>query len=429
MTETNSGAVAMIPVPEPNLTPAELIARAEAMIPMLREQQEDAEARGYYSEEVHREFVRAGFSRCLQPRRFGGYEFDLGTFLRVMVNIATGDPGTGWCLALASSHAFVVGSYFAAGVQAEAYGPDGDFRCSHPVAPVGMAAREAKGWRVSGTAHYASGIPYATWTLCNALVPSQNGGPPQPIVMLVPRRNLTMLDNWGAVNGFTLGMNSSGSNSFVLENVFVPDGFWQPFDWFEGAPRITPGFELHGNPMYLGRIAGPYHATIALPIVGAARAALDDYVAQNKERRTTFHPMVPRLEFHEDQRAYGLALAMTDAAEAILYAFADQFTEATRRFAAGEPTLSVEQDARWWAMLQQAGGLAAGAVETLTHRAQSGMTGKNRRLGRYFRDATMYRQHISSQQSDFAIRNAALMLGASGTWLFPKAAGPVDLSE
>ena len=71
MTDTEALEAGAIPVPEPALTPKEMIARAEAMIPMLREQQDDAEARGYYSETVHREFVNAGFSRCMQPRRFG----------------------------------------------------------------------------------------------------------------------------------------------------------------------------------------------------------------------------------------------------------------------------------------------------------------------------------------------------------------------
>ena len=39
------------------------------------------------------------------------------------------------------------------------------------------------------------------------------------------------------------------------------------------------------------------------------------------------------------------------------------------------------------------------------------------KLGRYFRDVTTYRQHISSQQLDFAVRNAALYLGANSAWV------------
>jgi 3-hydroxy-9,10-secoandrosta-1,3,5(10)-triene-9,17-dione monooxygenase len=415
-----SAELPTITVPEPDLSPPEMIARAEALIPMLREQQDDAEERGYYSQEVHEEFVRAGFSRILQPRMFGGYEFDLGTFLRTMTRIATGDPGTGWCLTLGSSHALPVAAYFPAEVQAEVFGPDGDFRCPHPVQPVGEAQRVDGGYRVSGKARYASGIPYATWTLCNALVPPANGaGPPSVIVMLVPRRDLTMLDDWGSVQGILLGMNSSGSNSFVLEDVFVPEEHTLSFAWMGEPPVTTPGYELHRNPMYLTRIAGPYHATLVLPIVGAARAALDEFRRIATTTMTTFPPMVPRHTFHDDQRAFGMATAMADAAETIVYGFADQWMEATERWAAGGEAIRPEQDARWWAMLQQAGGLAASAVETLAHRVTSSNTGKGTKLGRYFRDVTMYRQHISSQQLDHAVRNAAFYLGANDYWLVP----------
>ena len=78
---------------DPNLTPAALIARAEALRPLLLEQQDEAEVRGYYSEQVHQEFLRAGFSRILQPRRFGGYEFDVPTFFKVMVEISRATLG------------------------------------------------------------------------------------------------------------------------------------------------------------------------------------------------------------------------------------------------------------------------------------------------------------------------------------------------
>ena len=408
----------VIPVPEPELTPGEMIARAQAMMPMLREQQDEAEARGYYSEAVHREFVRAGFSRCTQPRRFGGYEFDLTTFLKTMVAIATGDPGTGWCLTLGSSHAWVVGSHFPEDVQAEMFAPDGDFRCPHPASPTGDAVPVEGGYRLTGKWPYASGIPYATWALGGALVPPPAaGGEPRPIVFAIPRKDLTMLDDWGG--GRLLGMQSSGSNSFVVEDVFVPERFTVPGEALFGpVMTTTPGFQLHRNPLYLCRVGGPYHASLVLPIVGAARAALDEFQRIIMTKSTTFPPQVPRYQFHDDQRAYGQAMARTDAAETILYGFGEQYREATERWAeTGEPWPTA-QDARWWAMLQQAGGLAADAVELLAHRSTTSNTGRGTRLGRYLRDVTMYRQHISSQQIDFAVRTAAFYLGASDRWLF-----------
>src|SRR3954466_15716276 len=99
--------VPSIPVPEPDLRPDEIVARAQALVPMLRAQQDDAERRGYYSEAVHAEFLKAGVSRITQLRRFGGYEFDLKAYLGAMIAMARGDPGTGWCLQLGSGHAWI----------------------------------------------------------------------------------------------------------------------------------------------------------------------------------------------------------------------------------------------------------------------------------------------------------------------------------
>ena len=84
------------PVPEPDLTPAELIARAAALRPLIRAEQDESERRGHYSEALHLAFKRTGLYRALQPRLFGGYEFDVPTFYQAMIEISRGDPGTGW---------------------------------------------------------------------------------------------------------------------------------------------------------------------------------------------------------------------------------------------------------------------------------------------------------------------------------------------
>jgi 3-hydroxy-9,10-secoandrosta-1,3,5(10)-triene-9,17-dione monooxygenase len=413
MSTSTTDVAGSIPVPEPDLTPAELVARCEALVPMLREQQDEAEERGYPSQAVQDAIAATGVYRTTQPRRFGGYEFDLRTFLRCMVAIASGDPGSGWCVQLSASHAWLVASHFPEQVQAEVFGPDGDFRCPHPAQPTGEAVRVQGGYRLSGRWPYASGIPYATWALAGALVP---GEPPTPVVCLIPRSDLTMLDDWGS--GRMLGLNSSGSNTFLIDGAFVPEERVLTMEAFFNPAVPTVGTRLYGNPLYIGRPAAPYHTSLVGPIVGAARAALDEFRDLIMVKPTSFYPQVPRYQFHEDQRAYGMAQAKADAAEAILYAFADEYTERARRAIASGERIPITEDARGWALIQQAGGLAADAVEVLAHRSTSSATGRGTRLGRYLRDVTTYRQHISSQQGDFAVRNAALYLGASDHWTF-----------
>ena len=64
-------AYAPIAPPEPELTAEEMIHRAHALRPLLRERQAECEALGRLPESTNDAFVASGFYRILQPRRFG----------------------------------------------------------------------------------------------------------------------------------------------------------------------------------------------------------------------------------------------------------------------------------------------------------------------------------------------------------------------
>ena len=154
--------------PEPDLTPEELVARAVALRPLLIERQADAEARTYYSEEMHQKFLDAGFYRTYVPRRFGGYEFDVRTMTRLQLELARGDMSTAWCVGLASNHALQVASWFPEQAQVEALG-DGNFRAASVAAPTVTATPVDGGWEINGTIGYCSGIPYSNWYMWQAM--------------------------------------------------------------------------------------------------------------------------------------------------------------------------------------------------------------------------------------------------------------------
>ena len=48
----------------------------------------------------------------LVPRRYGGLEFDIPTFMRVIVHITHGCPSTGWSLCLPIGHTALVASWY-----------------------------------------------------------------------------------------------------------------------------------------------------------------------------------------------------------------------------------------------------------------------------------------------------------------------------
>jgi 3-hydroxy-9,10-secoandrosta-1,3,5(10)-triene-9,17-dione monooxygenase len=150
-----------IPVPEPGLTQEEVVQRARDMIPILRERQEECERIGRLPDETSRAFVEAGFYRILQPRRFGGYEFDLPTFTRVAIALARGCPASGWTFTLTAGHAHMLAALWSEEGQIDIYGADGEVRMPGRFRP-GTATPVDGGYRVSGTWDYVSGCDSAT---------------------------------------------------------------------------------------------------------------------------------------------------------------------------------------------------------------------------------------------------------------------------
>ncbi len=397
-----SRAPTVYPVPEPDLTPEEMIARATALRARLRAEQDEAEELGGYTEDMHREFLKAGFYRILQPRLFGGYEFDVPAFYKTMLEISRGHPGAGWCLTLCASHPWVVGSHWEEQGQRELFGPDGNFSAPHRAPPTGLATPAEGGYRLTGQWDYCSGIPHATHFLAVA----RDGGADKAatLTLAVPKRSLTVLDDWGGDK--TLGMRASGSNSVKIEDVFIPKshttygyGTWRAA---ETTAKGTPGTRLHGNPMYLGRTSGPYHMSLVTPILGAALAAIDEFEAIITTREARFPPGLPRFKHVDFQRTWGQAVGLADAAEGILVEAGEKYMWQCRRWAETGQAISLEDDLRLWGMVQQAGRLAGEAVDIVFANASSAATKKGQRIERYYRDVAMYRSHISAQILNFA---------------------------
>src|SRR5919201_2531106 len=400
-----------IPVPEPDLTASEIIARADALKPVLRELQDDFERRGHPSADVHRRFRDAGFYRTLQPRRFGGYEFDVTTFWKAMLKVAEGDPGTGWFLTLASHHALVIGSAFSGQAQREMFGPDGEFRAPHRPAPRGRAVPAEGGYVVTGVWDYCSGAPYSTHFMGNALV-QEDGRAPLNLLVVIPSEQVTMLDDWG--NGALLGMQSTGSNSVAVDGAFVPTHWTVEWESVR-APGPTVGAALHQNPLYLGMLRSMYHGGLVLTMLGAAKASLDELEETLLTKQTHRPPYIPRYQDADLQRAFGLATALAASAEALLYQVGDWYTEYGRRWFETGQEFSVEDDVRLYTMLQQAGQLSVRAVDEVFAAASSSAARRGQRLQRYYRDVSMYRSHISAQYLSTATELARLHFGLPTT--------------
>jgi 3-hydroxy-9,10-secoandrosta-1,3,5(10)-triene-9,17-dione monooxygenase len=410
MSTAPSDATATTP-PEPDLTPEELVARAVAMRPDLIERQADAEARTYYSEEMHQKFLDAGFYRCYIPRRFGGYEFDVKTMTRIQLELARGDMSTAWCAGLASNHALQVASWFGEEAQVEALG-DGNFRAASVAAPTVTAAAVDGGWEINGTIGYCSGIPYSNWYMGQAIMPGkQESGEPRMMLFLAPESEWEMLNDWGD----QLGLRGSGSQSIrfdkgrIASYLALEDTSMIDVDPSNG----TPGLALHGNPLYCGRALCVFTMSVAGLVVGGAYNALDEYETWMREKTTPLPPITPRAQDPDFQRWFGGALAKISTAEAALMNCADRHMEYCRLQAAGERNYTWEDDLHLSTIAREAIIQAWQAVETDLYRTIGSSAAKSgQRFERLYRDLSMAAGHRNTMMRDPLVRQLAqLRLG------------------
>lgn len=381
------------PQPEPGLTPDEIIRRATALRPFLLEDQANSEARGTYSNEMHERFREAGFYRILQPRLYGGYEFDLPVFAQVIMEVARGCPGTGWGLCLASAHSLNVAALFSKEAQEVMFGGGGEFIAPARGVPSGTATETDDGWIIDGLWDYCSGSPHSNYAIFGVrLIPKGGpvGGPPALGTAVVPRAQWKMLDNWRDF----IGLKASGSNSIRVEKALVPKSFVVDQNLFAiNIDGGTVGYHLHGNPMYSGRMFGFFQTEITSILVGIGFAALDEFekVIQ-KKKNAPAGPPVPGGGVGDLLRPYGLALGLLETARNAVLAGAQSYLDYCAAGLANPADYTEVDDMRIQAGLQHAARLSADAVDLLYTAAGTSTSARDgNRLQRYFRDISMAR--------------------------------------
>jgi 3-hydroxy-9,10-secoandrosta-1,3,5(10)-triene-9,17-dione monooxygenase len=390
--------------PEPGLTPDEVVARAEKIASTLIDRQAETEQRGYYALDTHDELLRAGLYRILVPRRYGGYEFDLGTYMKVVSALARGCPSTGWMYTFGASHALMAGSLFGESAQDELFA-GGDFISPATVAPVGFAERaDDGGWIVDGTHTYCSGSPYATHFIGHTLVAGpEPDDEPMPLIFALPRSQWERLDDWGA----QLGLKGSGSHSVKIERAHVPEHL--ALIGHVGQMTVTdgtPGRELHG-PRYGGGILSEMQFPVAALSIGMAKGALDAYAELMRERTTIYPPITLRAENADYQSHYGEAVGLIATAEAAL---ADAVREWEETSARGAAAFTREVDLRLALICREVIRLTWRAVDDeLFPTAGSSAVRTGSRVERVWRDMSTLHSHggISVYLASMANRELA----------------------
>jgi indole-3-acetate monooxygenase len=281
----------------------ELLAEIAAIAPILTEQAPESEKLGCLSDATWEPVHGTRLLGFLTPRELGGDEADPLTQLEVIEALARIDASVSWVignLALVSAYAAAfLPAQSAQRIFAERVPP-----MAGTNAPRGQAEPVFGGYRVNGRWAFGSGIRHAEWVVATTFVSGQPGGE-GPRVIVVPRDQVTIHDNWQAA-----GLKASSSCDYSLENVFVPDEMTFPFtDAVLGKNRTG------GEALRLGfpAVVAPFPMGIAL---GIARHALDEITAQAIEKGRGFPPS-PLSTHPHFQFALGKAELELEAARAL----------------------------------------------------------------------------------------------------------------
>lgn len=235
----------------------EMIGRAEALLPQLRERAADAEKNRRLPDETVQEFRAAGFHKIMQPKRFGGFELGIDTAAECIRALGSACGSSGWVANLFMIHNWQV-SLFPIEAQEEYWATGDDQICSTAsFAPRSEMKEVDGGYRLSGRWKFSSGCDFASWFIIMK---------PSPTCldwMLVPRSDLTIEDDW-----FVSGLCGTGSKDLILDNVFVPEH--RRLSIMDLAAGTTPGGKAHGIP--LARLPFGWPAVWGIPaaLIGMA---------------------------------------------------------------------------------------------------------------------------------------------------------------
>jgi 3-hydroxy-9,10-secoandrosta-1,3,5(10)-triene-9,17-dione monooxygenase len=396
-----------IPAPEPALTVDELLRRADALRPLLRERQAQCEESGALSDDTNNRFIAAGFYRILQPRLFGGYEFALPDFIRVMIAVARGCSESAWVLALTSGHT-VLAAQLSGAAQREVFGVTGDFRAPGVGMPGGVGVPADGGYRVKGAWDYASGCDLATHFFGSTMVQDpETKAPLGNAWILLDRDQFKIVDNWNVI-----GMQGTGSRRVVIQDAFVTADRALWFLDGQGRPvRDQPGHAVHPNPMYHGWLAPLLISEVAAVSVGAARGALDVYGELLKNKKTNFPPFHARSQEGEFQQHFGEAQALIDTAEAALLKMTADYMDMARQHVETGTPLDEEMERRLILIEQHVIRLAWDAVELMFRTSGTSAAGKSSPLGRALRNLAVIRTHVTLQLDHTATNAGRLHFG------------------
>jgi alkylation response protein AidB-like acyl-CoA dehydrogenase len=357
--------------------------RAKAIQAVLDKHGPEADRRRELTAEMVDALVDQDLLRMLLPRSMGGQEVHLVDYCKANEALAWADASTGWFVnqsnvSMATSAASMPHEAAAATFEGPRAGLAWGARHDKS-----QAIRVDGGYRLTGTWSFASGGRHTKCLGAHSAVQNPDGTPhirygrPDDRSFVFLRSQAKIIDDW-----HVLGLRGTGSDSYSVENLFIPDS--------HAPARDVPEERREHGPIYPIGSTLLYASGFCSVTIGIARRMLDSYVSVAKGRHSRASPTA-MAQNNAVQREMAVLEARLSAARAFLHEAAGQVYDAS---AAG--TLDVDLRVRLrlattWGMNE------ATDVSIACYRGAGTMAiSEKAPFERRFRDAMSASQHLQA---------------------------------
>jgi len=380
-------------------TADELVARAEALVPVLKARAAQCEAENRIPADTIRDFQEAGFFKILQPARYGGYELDPEAFYAVQMKVAEGCMSSAWVLGVVAVHNWQL-ALFHPQAQDDVWAQDPTTLISSSYMPRAEVTPVDGGYRISGRWGFSSGVDHCQWVFLGGLVKDPETGIPDFWTFLVPRVDFTVLPIWD-----TIGLGGTGSHDVTVDQAFVPAH--RTHRSKDGFAQTNPGAKHNPGPLYKLPFGQVFVRAVSSSSIGALQGALDTFEATSAKRKSSN----TLASIAGDPDVVGLIAetrAAIDEMKTILFRNFAVLNGCARK---GEPA-DIETRLRFRYQSAQISGRCCGLISRMFYLAGADGLYRGNPIARTFCDIHAGRTHVANNPATVGRNFGAVMLGA-----------------
>ncbi|OCC25637.1 flavin-dependent monooxygenase [Croceicoccus estronivorus] len=383
-------------------TTEDLVARAEALIPTLRERADQCEAENKVPDATIADFQAAGFFKILQPKRYGGYEMDPETFYEVQMKVAEGCMSSAWVLGVVAVHNWQL-ALFDPQAQEDVWGQDPTTLISSSYMPRADVTPVEGGYRISGRWGFSSGVDHCDWAFLGGLVKDPETGVPDFWTFLVPRKDFRVLHIWN-----TIGLGGTGSHDVTVEDAYVPA--YRTHRSKDGFASTNPGAKVNPAPLYKLPFGQVFVRAVSSSSIGALQGALNTFLETGAKRKSN-NTLASVSGDPDVQVLIAETQSAIDEMKTVLFRNFGVLNEFARRGEAAD----LETRLRFRYQSAQISGRCCELISRMFYLSGADGIYRGNQIARTFCDIHTGRTHVANNPNSVGRNFGGVMLGAPNT--------------